>query len=188
MALHGCAAHARGWDTVAHGLAHRFQTVALDQRGHDRSWAADDDEQHVIADWAVPRAVNMVGYSGGGTLGSGPHPYRPDPSRPRRSYDEARSKGEGGEHWRSNHASRRPQADSRIPRRSGPCSRSLPRSFARSPIGDPWHGTAPKRVPVARWKQPQQSPLQSQMMDRYRCRPQADRFIAPARTPSSNPS
>jgi pimeloyl-ACP methyl ester carboxylesterase len=52
--LHGYTSHARGWDTVARGLAGRFRVLALDQRGHGESdFASDYDEQRLIEDLAA---------------------------------------------------------------------------------------------------------------------------------------
>ena len=74
--LHGYTQHARGWDTIAHGLADRFQfrVVALDQRGFGESdWAADYHELRLVADLAGfvetlgLATVSLVGFSIGGS-------------------------------------------------------------------------------------------------------------------------
>src|SRR4051812_26692621 len=72
--LHAYTMHARTWDTVARGLAHRFRVLALDQRGHGESeWSSDYHEQRLIADMAAfADALGLatspvVGFSIGGS-------------------------------------------------------------------------------------------------------------------------
>jgi pimeloyl-ACP methyl ester carboxylesterase len=51
--LHAYLQHARTWDTVARGLADRFQVLALDHRGFGESaWSSDYHELRFVADLA----------------------------------------------------------------------------------------------------------------------------------------
>jgi esterase len=72
--LHAYTQHARGWDTVAKGLADHFRVLALDQRGHGESdWAADYHELRLVADLAGfvetlgLATISLMGFSIGGS-------------------------------------------------------------------------------------------------------------------------
>ena len=61
--VHGLASNCRIWDFVAPILSRRFRVVALDQRGHGRSFKPDDgyDFASVVADLAA--FIDAVGLS-----------------------------------------------------------------------------------------------------------------------------